>query len=565
MTSTLPPDPWKALGVERNADKAEIRSAYKKLVLKCHPDKVQDPALKAQKQDEFQKVQQAYELLNDDAEKAKYEQKLKLAEMQRAAAKASQEVKNPANTSAPRSSPRYATYDIRTAEPESRYKSRSSPSTGKVYAHYASAHSRSDEDAPSPRVYPLYEETDREKERRRKKEEEERRLRKEDEERRRRKEEEELNRLREERDRERAKAEREKEARRAEKKRLEKERERERRRDSEEKGRRHKPYVEPYADAYAEELWAEDEKFVTSRPEKKRSSSKKHDEARGRDREREREKSSSRRSKSPSVPPSERKHLEHFEHAASYIASSGGSAPSQIPAFWKSQSPPESFLAPPAPTPPPVDFEDESIRHAAARAAGRRSSHDAARSREKLSKEKLKYEAAETPTKSRPIPTLSKSYSTPPPAPESPPRISRSHTTPHEPYGRPIPPLSRTQTWTAGVADYYDAYESDDDRDRRHRRSRRTRSPAAEAVRYKVEGTKTSKLEAQYSYGESPTSRRYTADLFEAHSPTYVNVMGTPYKVKESRAYDFSDVKYSEYTQPSYYTGHGTDGYTVMA
>ena len=55
----LPPDPWKMLGVEKNADKSDIRSAYKKLVLKTHPDKVQDPTLKAEKQEQFQKIQQA--------------------------------------------------------------------------------------------------------------------------------------------------------------------------------------------------------------------------------------------------------------------------------------------------------------------------------------------------------------------------------------------------------------------------------------------------------------------------------------------------------------------------
>lgn len=69
---TPPLDPWKALGVERTADEAEIRTAYKKLVLKCHPDKIADPKLKEQKQDEFQKVQRAYWILNDDGEREKF-------------------------------------------------------------------------------------------------------------------------------------------------------------------------------------------------------------------------------------------------------------------------------------------------------------------------------------------------------------------------------------------------------------------------------------------------------------------------------------------------------------
>ena len=74
---TLPPDPYKALGVARDAQIAEIRAAHRKLILKCHPDKVQDPELKAEKQTEFQRVQEAYELLNDEVERVKYDEKAK--------------------------------------------------------------------------------------------------------------------------------------------------------------------------------------------------------------------------------------------------------------------------------------------------------------------------------------------------------------------------------------------------------------------------------------------------------------------------------------------------------
>ncbi|KUJ21480.1 heat shock protein DnaJ, partial [Mollisia scopiformis] len=73
MNSTLPPDPYKLLGVAKDAKLPEIRSAHRKLVLKCHPDKVQDAALKAVKQDEFQKVQQAYEILSDDSKRQQYD------------------------------------------------------------------------------------------------------------------------------------------------------------------------------------------------------------------------------------------------------------------------------------------------------------------------------------------------------------------------------------------------------------------------------------------------------------------------------------------------------------
>lgn len=80
---SLPPDPYKALGVGKDADLAAIRSAHRKLVLKCHPDKVQDPQLKAIKQDEFQTVQQAYELLSDDKRRTAYDEKVKLFELRR--------------------------------------------------------------------------------------------------------------------------------------------------------------------------------------------------------------------------------------------------------------------------------------------------------------------------------------------------------------------------------------------------------------------------------------------------------------------------------------------------
>lgn len=74
--SPLPPDPYKALGVDKSADIAAIRSAHRKLILKCHPDKVQDPKLKAEKTDEFQRIQQAYELLTDEDKLREYQEKL---------------------------------------------------------------------------------------------------------------------------------------------------------------------------------------------------------------------------------------------------------------------------------------------------------------------------------------------------------------------------------------------------------------------------------------------------------------------------------------------------------
>lgn len=73
MTTTIPSDPYRVLGVDQDADTAAIKTAYRKLVLKCHPDKVTDPTLKAEKQEEFQKVQQSYETLIDPEKRQQYE------------------------------------------------------------------------------------------------------------------------------------------------------------------------------------------------------------------------------------------------------------------------------------------------------------------------------------------------------------------------------------------------------------------------------------------------------------------------------------------------------------
>lgn len=74
-------DHYKILGVAPDADAGAIKTAYRKLVLKCHPDKVSDPALKEQKQDEFQKVQQSYETLSDPDKRQRYDLELRAREL----------------------------------------------------------------------------------------------------------------------------------------------------------------------------------------------------------------------------------------------------------------------------------------------------------------------------------------------------------------------------------------------------------------------------------------------------------------------------------------------------
>lgn len=77
------PDHYKALGLTKEADAATIKKTYRKLVLTCHPDKVTDATLKAQKQDEFHKIQQAYETLSDETRRATYHAELKLQQLRR--------------------------------------------------------------------------------------------------------------------------------------------------------------------------------------------------------------------------------------------------------------------------------------------------------------------------------------------------------------------------------------------------------------------------------------------------------------------------------------------------
>lgn len=62
---------YEVLNVPRDADLAEIKAAYKKLALKWHPDKNLDNQDDAKEQ--FQLVQQAYEVLSDRQERAWYD------------------------------------------------------------------------------------------------------------------------------------------------------------------------------------------------------------------------------------------------------------------------------------------------------------------------------------------------------------------------------------------------------------------------------------------------------------------------------------------------------------
>lgn len=83
--SSSPPnfDPYLVLGVDKDAGLPEIKAAHRKLVLKCHPDKVKDESLRSQARDEFQRVQEAYELLSDEKRRARYDEEVRLAQLRK--------------------------------------------------------------------------------------------------------------------------------------------------------------------------------------------------------------------------------------------------------------------------------------------------------------------------------------------------------------------------------------------------------------------------------------------------------------------------------------------------
>jgi curved DNA-binding protein len=64
-------DYYKILGVDRKASADDIRSAYRKLAMKYHPDK--NPGDK-KAEDKFKEINEAYQVLSDDSKRAKYDQ-----------------------------------------------------------------------------------------------------------------------------------------------------------------------------------------------------------------------------------------------------------------------------------------------------------------------------------------------------------------------------------------------------------------------------------------------------------------------------------------------------------
>ena len=63
-------DPYKVLGVEKSAEASDIKSAYRKLARKYHPDV--NPGDKAA-EEKFKEISEAYDILSDPAKKSEYD------------------------------------------------------------------------------------------------------------------------------------------------------------------------------------------------------------------------------------------------------------------------------------------------------------------------------------------------------------------------------------------------------------------------------------------------------------------------------------------------------------
>ncbi|CAN6301195.1 unnamed protein product [Urochloa humidicola] len=62
------------LGIRKNASPTDIRTAYRRLAMKWHPDRwASDPGASGEAKRRFQRIQEAYSVLSDKGKKAMYD------------------------------------------------------------------------------------------------------------------------------------------------------------------------------------------------------------------------------------------------------------------------------------------------------------------------------------------------------------------------------------------------------------------------------------------------------------------------------------------------------------
>ncbi|KOS17341.1 Chaperone protein DnaJ [Escovopsis weberi] len=604
--AALPEDPYEILGVAKDAQIAEIRSAHRKLVLKCHPDKVQDPALKVQKQDEFQKVQQAYELLIDDKERQKYDEQVKLAELRKQMANAT--------TSSSRSSSKPTEYAVRTPEarPASYQPGGGVPPVTKTYAY---SQAWDDDLAHSPRIFEpassrssrretkytdsrSKHDSDRERERSKEARERERaRLEKERERERRKK-------AAEKSDKEDSARRSEKDARSAERKARDKVRERDPKRDSDDKKKKQqqqqqqqphsKPYIEEFSDG------------TSSKSPKKKSSS-----SSSRSYEEKRDRSASADDvphatrtfpeyatssyDSPRVPPaSEPTWSQSIDlkssYAASYIEATRANVPNSglkrsMTYHPRMDQPPAAPTPPPAssqasPFSPPEDQEDGRWSSGRPRRGSTESNRvQREKSYRKSSREPLDETVPSSSPSTRQAPQFQRATTAAAPTSGSPPQVSRTNSMPPDAsYVRSMPIRSQTFSGYPEPADGRGRHrsrmqpqineESDSEeafdartRDRTYRGNRTNRSPEAlyTEARYAYDPrqgnsySRRQEAEAEAAYYYSGSGRTSESrPTVPSRDASYSVSSGSAHfaRVKTSKSYGVEDIQYTHHQKP---------------
>ena len=94
MEAFLRYDHYKVLGIDRDANPAQVKRAYRTLVKRCHPDV--NPSPKAARV--FRAVHAAYTVLSDDVERARYDDRLRFYREAPPSSASTRQPRRPSNT-----------------------------------------------------------------------------------------------------------------------------------------------------------------------------------------------------------------------------------------------------------------------------------------------------------------------------------------------------------------------------------------------------------------------------------------------------------------------------------